>query len=91
MSIFDLAVEMSAIVGTAGLFFVLLVRPQLRRIAHHRKLVAGVLVGDQVIVAGGLVGRIIGLDSGNLVTVDLGNGVVVRAVRSSIEGRLPEG
>ncbi|MFA5591856.1 MAG: preprotein translocase subunit YajC [Micavibrio sp.] len=69
------------------MFYFLLIRPQQRRFKEHREMIDGLKVGDRIITAGGLIGKLDTLVDKDEVIVDLGSGVKVSAVRSTIQGR----
>lgn len=64
----------------------LLVRPQQQRVRKQRDLVASLRVGDEVVTAGGLMGRIVGLDEAEA-RVEVAPGVVIRIVRFAVNSR----
>jgi preprotein translocase subunit YajC len=65
------------------------IRPQQQRLREQRALVASIVVGDIVLTAGGLVGRIISLDDEEIM-LDVGRGtpVEVRMLRAAVTRRL---
>ena len=65
------------------IFYFLIIRPQQKRAREHRALIDAVKKGDQVVTAGGLVGKVIKLDD-NYVDLELGPNVRVKAVRATI-------
>lgn len=69
------------------LFYVLLIAPQQKRFKQHSQMLAGLKKGDRVVTGGGLVGTIDKLVDDHEVVVDLGNGVKVTALRSTIHGK----
>lgn len=70
------------------MFYVLLIRPQQKRFKEHSQMLQGLKKGDKVITGGGLVGVIDKIKDGEEeVTVDLGNGVKVTAMRSTLQGK----
>ncbi|MGI8943321.1 MAG: preprotein translocase subunit YajC [Qipengyuania sp.] len=71
------------IVGMILIFWFLIIRPQMRQAKQHREKVAALKRGDEVVTAGGLVGKIAKVDE-HYVEIDLAKGVRVRAVRSTI-------
>jgi preprotein translocase subunit YajC len=85
----DYAVQISLVLAVAALFYVLLIRPQVARMARHRALLSDIAAGDRVVIAGGLVGTITALQTDGLAVVELSSGVTVAALRSSIESRFP--
>lgn len=70
------------------LCWLLLVRPQRQRVIRQRQLLADLAPGDQVVTAGGLIGRVVSL-SGDRVRLEVAPGVVVEVVAPAISGRTP--
>lgn len=70
-------------VGMGLVFYFFLLRPQMQQQKAQRAKIAGLKRGDQVVTAGGLVGRVVKVDEG-YVDLELGPNVKVRAVRSTI-------
>jgi preprotein translocase subunit YajC len=67
------------------LFYVLVILPQQKRIKKHNKMLGGVRKGDEVITAGGLVARVVkSVEGEDRIVLDLGKGVEVTALRSSV-------
>jgi preprotein translocase subunit YajC len=65
------------------------IRPQQQRLKSQRELIATIRVGDIVLTAGGLVGRIISMDDEELM-LDVGRGTPVeaRVVRAAVTRRV---
>jgi preprotein translocase subunit YajC len=65
------------------------IRPQQQRLRAQRELIAAIQLGDVVLTAGGVIGRIVSMDDEELV-LDAGRGapVEVRVVRASVTRRL---
>ena len=76
------------IVGMIAIFWFLMIRPQMRQQKEHRARVAAVKKGDQVITAGGLVGKVLRVDD-TYVDLELGKGVQVKAVKQTIGEIIP--
>ena len=70
-------------VGMILIFWFLIIRPQMKRQKEHQAKVQGLKKGDQVVTAGGLLGRIVKVDD-DYVEVELAQGVRVKAVRATI-------
>ena len=66
------------------LFYFLLIRPQQKRIKEHKAMVNALNRGDQVITAGGLVGKIERLLDDEKVEVQIAENVNVKIVKSTI-------
>jgi preprotein translocase subunit YajC len=71
------------IVGMIAIFWFLIIRPGMRRQKEHQAKIAGIKKGDQVITAGGLLGRIIRVDE-EYAEIEIAQGVRVKAVKATI-------
>ena len=65
------------------IFYMLMIRPQQRRMRAHQAEVAGVKKGDRVVTGGGLIGRVTRV-SDSEVEVELAPNMVVTAVKSTL-------
>lgn len=72
---------------TFGLMWFVLVRPQQQRVRRQQQLVASLQVGDEVITAGGMIGRIVGLDDDEA-RIELAPGTEVRFLRLAVNARV---
>lgn len=70
-------------VGMLLILWFLILRPQMRQQKEHREKVAGLAKGDEVVTAGGLVGKITKIED-QFVHVEIAKGVTVKAVRNTI-------
>ncbi len=71
------------------LYFVM-IRPQMKRQKDHRIMIDGLAKGDEVIVAGGVLGRVSRLGESHL-SVEVSPGVEIQVQRSSVVQILPKG
>lgn len=71
-------------VAIFAVFYFLLIRPQQKRAKQHREMVSGVRRGDTVVTGGGLIGKVAKVESGEECVVELGDGVRVRVVTSTL-------
>ncbi len=78
------------IIGMVAIFWFLIIRPQMRQQKAHREKVAGVKKGDQVITAGGLVGKVTRVDD-TYAEIEIAQGVRVKAVKATIGDIVPPG
>jgi preprotein translocase subunit YajC len=69
------------------MFYFLLIRPQQKRFKEHKLMIDALKVGDAIITAGGLVGKIDKIVDDKEIVVDLGNGMKVTAIRSTVQVR----
>lgn len=70
-----------------GLMWFLLVRPQQQRVRRQQELVASLAVGDEVITAGGIIGRIVAVDDDEA-HLEVSPGVVMRFLRLAVNARV---
>jgi preprotein translocase subunit YajC len=70
-----------------AMMWFLLIRPQQQRVRRQQALLQALEVGDEVITAGGMIGRITAMD-GDRVSIELGAGVVVEFLRGAVSQRL---
>jgi len=71
-------------------FYFLLIRPQQKRAKEHKKMTEALARGDEVVTAGGMLGKVTGL-SENFVTVKVADNVEVKVQRVSIQALMPKG
>ncbi len=71
-------------------FYFLLIRPQSKRAKQHRQLMSNISVGDEIISAGGIVGRVAKLRE-KFVIIVIAKGVEITIQKSSIAQVLPKG
>ena len=65
-------------------FYFLLIRPQQKRAKEHAAMVAAVRRGDNVVTAGGLKGKVVKVESGDEVVVEIAEGVRVNVVTNTL-------
>ena len=66
-----------------GIIYFLMIRPQRKRQKEHQQLVEELKRGDRVITAGGLYGKIEGLDQDSVV-LSVESGATIRVARNSV-------
>jgi preprotein translocase subunit YajC len=71
------------------LYFVM-IRPQMKKQKEHRAMIDALAKGDEVITAGGLLGKVSKLGDGYL-TLEVASGVEVQMQRSAVVQVLPKG
>ena len=72
------------------IFYVLMIRPQQRRMKEHRATIDAVKKGDTVVTGGGLIGKITRVDEGE-VEIELGANIRVKALKSTLSEVRPVG
>ena len=69
-----------------GAMWFFVIRPQQRRVREQRELIDSLAVGEEVVTAGGLVGRIKVLTPGEI-TLEVAPGTEVRLLRGAVSRR----
>ena len=72
------------------IFYFLLIRPQMKRAKEHRKLVAELAVGDEVVTTGGLLGRITKVGE-SFLTVEVADNLQLKLQRHAVASVVPKG
>ena len=89
--------DMSSLMAQAPIFIVMfavmyfvMIRPQMKKQKEHRAMMDALTKGDEVVTAGGLLGRISKLGEA-YISVELAAGVEVQLQRSAVVQVLPKG
>ena len=73
-----------------GVFYFLLIRPQNKKQKEHRELVANVGVGDEIVTAGGVLGKITEVKE-QFLHVQVADGVALKIQRHTVSQIMPKG
>lgn len=73
-----------------AIFYFLIIRPQSKRNKQHKAMVDNLSVGNEVVFAGGLIGRIKKVE-GDYAVISLNNAADVKIQRASVMMVLPTG
>jgi len=71
------------------LYFVM-IRPQMKKQKEHRTMVDALAKGDEVVTAGGILGKVSSL-SENFIGVEIASGVEIQLQRQAVVQVLPKG
>ncbi len=71
------------------LYFIM-IRPQMKRQKEHKAMVEAIGKGDEVVIAGGVLGRVAKMGE-TFLHVEVANGVELQVQRSSVVQVLPKG
>ena len=82
--------DLVLLVGFVGIFYFLLWRPQSKRRKEQQTLMAGLAKGDEVVTAGGIVGRVAKVED-DFIKLQVSNNVELRIQKSAIGATLPKG
>lgn len=72
------------------IFWLLIIRPQMKRTKQHRELISNLAVDDEIVSAGGLLGKVTEVGD-NFIKVELADGVLVKMQKSSVGQVVPKG
>lgn len=73
-----------------AIFYFMLIRPQQKRAKETQAMLAKLATGDEVVTAGGVLGKITEVSDG-YVTVEIADGVRVKMQKSAVTQVLPKG
>ena len=73
-----------------GVLYLVMIRPQMKKQKEHKAMIESIVKGDEVVTAGGFLGRISKLGDA-FISVELANGVEVQMQRSAVVQVLPKG
>ena len=68
-----------------AIMYFLLIRPQQKKVKEHKAMVDGLRRGDQVVTAGGLIGKVVKVKDDGELEVELADNVKVRVTSSTGE------
>ena len=71
-------------------FYFLLIRPQQKKQKEHGQMVAALQVGDEVMTAGGILGRITGI-SEHFAVVQISDNTEIKIQKNSVSAVMPKG
>jgi preprotein translocase subunit YajC len=66
-----------------AIFYFLLIRPQQKRAKQHKELIESLKVGDSVVTAGGIHGKVAAIQEGS-VMLEVATGVKIKVNRTSV-------
>ena len=74
------------------IFYFMIYRPQAKRVKQHRELISSVAKGDEVLMNGGMVGRISKIsDDKDFMVLSLADSIEVMVQKSAVTAVLPKG
>jgi preprotein translocase subunit YajC len=78
------------IVAMFAVLYFLMIRPQMKRAKEHKTMVDALQKGDEVITAGGVLGKITRVGE-SYVSVEISNNVEIQVQRAAVQTVLPKG
>lgn len=67
-----------------GIMYMLLIRPQQKKMKDLKAMVEAVRRGDQVLTAGGIIGKVVKVGDDNVLEVEIAEGVKVKIAKHTI-------
>jgi preprotein translocase subunit YajC len=90
MAIEQLMIQIALVLLVMLLAFFLLIRPQLARIAAHKTFLVSLKIGDQVLMRGGLIGKIVSFENDDVIGFAITPSTTVKIDRHSIERQISD-
>ena len=78
------------LVGFGLIFYFFMWRPQAKRAKEHRELVGGLAKGDEVLTAGGILGKVVKLND-DYVVLEVSEGTELTFQKNHVSAALPKG
>ena len=73
-----------------GVLYFLMIRPQMKRAKEHKTMIEALQKGDEVVAAGGVLGRVTRINE-NYVTLEVSSNVEIQIQRAAVQLVLPKG
>ena len=73
-----------------AVFYFIAIRPQMKRAKEHRAMVSALAKGDEIVAAGGILGRVEDIGD-SFITVEVADGVRLKLQKHAISAVLPRG
>ena len=70
------------------IFYFFLIRPQQKKIKQHKEMVTSLKRGDEVITAGGIIGKVEKIHGDDKIDVIISDNVTIKVVQSTIQNLL---
>ncbi|GHB11141.1 preprotein translocase subunit YajC [Modicisalibacter luteus] len=78
------------LVGFVLIFYFLLWRPQSKRAKQHKQLINGLTKGDEIVIGGGLIGRVTKVND-EFIAMEIAEGTEVNVQKNAVAAVLPKG
>jgi preprotein translocase subunit YajC len=73
-----------------GVLYFMMIRPQMKRTKEHKAMIEALQKGDEIVTAGGMLGRISKINE-NYVTLEIAPNVEIQVQRPAVQVVLPKG
>jgi preprotein translocase subunit YajC len=72
------------------IFYFLLIRPQQKKQKEHQAMLSKIAAGDEVVTAGGILGKVIEVGD-NFLTIEIADNVRIKVQRFQVTSLVPKG
>ena len=72
------------------IFYLLLIRPQQKKLKQHQAMLDAVKKGDKIVTGGGIYATVVKTDDTNEMTVEIANGITIQVNRTTIRDVINE-
>ncbi|HCY48575.1 MAG TPA: preprotein translocase subunit YajC [Alphaproteobacteria bacterium] len=79
----DIIMQMVPFIAMIAIFYFLLIRPQQRRAKEHKAKIESVRRGDQIVTAGGIMGKVVKVNDAD-VEIEIAENVRVNVVKQTL-------
>ena len=86
----DSLMSMLPLVLMFGVLYFVMIRPQMKKAKEHKTMVDALAKGDEVVTAGGMLGKVSKLGDSNL-SLEVAEGVEIQIQRTAVAQVLPKG
>jgi preprotein translocase subunit YajC len=81
----DLFMSLLPLVMIFAVFYFLMIRPQQTKMKQHREMIENLKKGDQIVTAGGIIGKVVRVDAtDSSLAVEIAPNVQVKVVRQTV-------
>ena len=70
------------------IFYFFLIRPQQKRVREHKEMVKNLKRGDEVITAGGIIGKVDRVYEDDKLEIEISEGVKVNVIKNTVQSHL---
>jgi preprotein translocase subunit YajC len=86
----DSLLSLAPLVLMFVVLYFIMIRPQMKKQKEHRAMIEAIAKGDEVVIAGGVLGRVAKLGD-NYLHVEVANGVELQVQRQAVVQVMPKG
>jgi len=80
----DFLLSLLPFVAIFAIMYFLIIRPQQRRMKEHQEMIGNIRRGDEVVTAGGLIGRVTKVVGDDELQVEIASDVRVKVVKATV-------